>query len=193
MFELGFEFADIFEVAVDAGEADVGDGVQVFEARHDELADLAGGAFALGRVDDEGFGFIDDGLHLGGGDIAFLAGLEQAVEDLLAVETLAAAVFLDDHVGDLVDALVGGKAFFAALALAPPPDGIGFLALARVDDAILTETAVGALHWSELILAVVGVGGGWPTMQKLSFLHGLQGHSRWLWLIAEGVSGILEP
>ena len=39
MLELGLEFVDVFEVAVDAGEADVGDGVDLLEAAHDELAD----------------------------------------------------------------------------------------------------------------------------------------------------------
>ena len=74
MFELGFKLANIFKVAVDAGEPDVSRRcVELFEARHDEFADLMGGPFALCGVDDEGFRFIDDGLHLGGGDVAFLA------------------------------------------------------------------------------------------------------------------------
>ncbi len=146
LFELGFEFADVLEVAVDAGEADVGDGVDVLEALHDELADGAGGALALGRVDDEGFGLVDDVLHLGGGDVALLAGVQQAGEDLLAVEFLAAAVLLDDHVGDFVDALVGGEALVAALALAAAADGVGFLAFAGVDDPVLGKSAIRAFH-----------------------------------------------
>ena len=73
--------------------------------------------------------------------------MKQAVQDLLAVELFTAAVFLDDHVRDLVDALVGGEALVAALALAASADGVGFLAFTGIDDTVLGETAVGALHW----------------------------------------------
>ena len=59
-FELDLELVDIFEVAVDAGEADVGDGVDVFETHHDEFTDLACGAFAFGRIDNESFGLVHD-------------------------------------------------------------------------------------------------------------------------------------
>ena len=82
------------------------------------------------EIDYERLSFIDDRLHLHGGDIAFLAGLHQAVENFLAVEPFAAAVFLDHHVRDFVDALVGGKALVAALALAPSSNGFSFLAFA---------------------------------------------------------------
>ena len=145
-FELDLELVDVFEVAVDAGEADVGDGVDVFEAVHDELANGRRRALALGRVDDEGFDGVDDLLHLGDGDFAFLAGVEQAGEDLLAIEVFAAAVFLDDHIGDFVEALVGGEAFVAALALAATADGVGFLALAAVNHLVFGEAALGTFH-----------------------------------------------
>jgi hypothetical protein len=64
----------------------------------------------------------------------------------LSIETLAAAVFLHHHVGYFVDALVGGETAIAAFALAAAADGVGFLAFARVDDAILPETAIGTFH-----------------------------------------------
>ena len=37
-FELNLELVYVFEVAVDAGEPDVGDRIDVFEAMHDEFA-----------------------------------------------------------------------------------------------------------------------------------------------------------
>jgi hypothetical protein len=49
-------------------------------------------------------------------------------------------------VRDFVDALVGGESSVAAFALAPAPDRIGLLALARVDYPILSESAIRALH-----------------------------------------------
>ena len=79
-------------------------------------------------------------------DGALLAGVEQASEYLLAIELLAATVLLDDHIWDLVDALVGSESLVAALALAAAADRIRFFALARVDHAVLGEAAVGALH-----------------------------------------------
>jgi hypothetical protein len=45
-------------------------------------------------------------------------------------ETLVAAVFFDHHVGDFVDAFVGGEALVAAFALASSADGVGFFAFA---------------------------------------------------------------
>ena len=89
---------------------------------------------------------VYDGLQLAGRDGALLAGAEQAAEHLLAVEALAAAVLLDHHVGNLVDALVGGEAAIAALALPPAADRVGLLALARVDDTVLPEAAIRTFH-----------------------------------------------
>ena len=85
-------------------------------------------------------------LQLARGDRPLFAGAQQAAQHLLPVEALAAAVFLHHHVGDLVDALVGGEAPVAALALPPPPDRVGLLALARVHHPILPETAIRTLH-----------------------------------------------
>src|SRR6185312_4183272 len=93
IFQLFLEFADIFEVSVDAGEADVGDRVDVLEAVHDEFAYRGGGAFAALGVDDEGFGGVDNFLHLGDGDLAFLARMQQAGKHFLPVEAFAASVF----------------------------------------------------------------------------------------------------
>src|ERR1700733_3576286 len=58
-FELFLEFAHILEVPIDGGEADVGYRVEAFEMRHDQLADFAGGAFALGGVHQKTLGCVD--------------------------------------------------------------------------------------------------------------------------------------
>ena len=50
-FQFFLEFAHVFEIAVDRGEADVGYRVEAFEMVHDQFAHFAGGAFALGSVD----------------------------------------------------------------------------------------------------------------------------------------------
>src|ERR1700677_2093676 len=140
-FQLFLEFAHILEVAIDGGEADVSYGVERFEMRHDQLADFAGSALALGGVHQITLCSVDDGFKLAGWHGTLFAGAEQAAEDFLSVEALAPAIFLDHHVGDFVDALVGGEAAVAALALAAAADRVSFFAFARVDDAILAETA----------------------------------------------------
>jgi hypothetical protein len=146
LFEFSFEFVDVFEVAVNAGEADIGDGVEILEVFHEELADFGGGSLSFGGVHEEGFGFIDEVFEFCGGDGSFFAGAEESVEDFAAFEFFAAAIFFDDHVGDFVDALVGGEAFVASLTLAASADGVSFFAFARVNDAVLGEPAIRALH-----------------------------------------------
>jgi hypothetical protein len=48
VFEFAHELADIFEVEVDGGEADVGDLIEPFQPVHDERAQLGGRPLAVG-------------------------------------------------------------------------------------------------------------------------------------------------
>ena len=66
---------------------------------------------------------------------------KQAAEDLLAFEFFPAAVFFDDHVGDFVDAFVGGEALVAALTFAPAADGVGVFAFAGIHNTVLGKSA----------------------------------------------------
>ena len=163
VFELGHEFLDVFEVEIDGCKPDIRDFVVAAQAVHDELADFTGFALALGGLDDEGLGFIDDLLELADGYGALLACAHQTVENFLAVKTLTASVFLYHHVGDFVDALVGGEAFFALQAFAAAADGIRFLALARIHDFVIFKPAKGAFHalgyTSEVKVIVAGDAG----------------------------------
>src|SRR5271157_297722 len=145
-FQFFLELAHVLEVAVDRCEADVSHSIQALQLLHDEFADFACRPLPFRSIHQKGLRGVHDSLEFAGRDGAFFAGAEQAAEHLLAVEALAAAVFLDHHVGDFVDALVGGEAAIAALALAAAADGIGLLALPRVDDPVLTETAIGTFH-----------------------------------------------
>src|SRR6185437_1066536 len=152
LLQLFLEFAYVLEVAVDAGKADIGDGIEGLQAVHQQLADFAGGALALGRVHEEVFGLVDQRFHIAGGDGAFFAGVQQAAEDFLALEFLAASVFFHHHVGDFVDALIGGEALVAALAFAAAANGLGFFTLARINYAVLRKPAVWAFHCFVLII-----------------------------------------
>src|SRR6185295_3826133 len=85
-----------------------------------------------------------------------LARLEQAAQQLLAAELLARAVVLDDHVGDVLDLLVGGEAPAAAQALAPAADGGTVAALPGVHHPVVVLGAEGTLHGG---LGRCGLGG----------------------------------
>src|SRR5215203_112386 len=140
------EGVDVLEPAVHRGEAHVGDLVQLLEPLHDEGADLLGRDLPVLALVEHRFGLIDDRLQLLQGDRPLLARLEQAAEELLAAELLARAVVLDDHVGDILDLLVGGEAPAAAQALAAAADGRAVAALPRVDHPVAVFGAKGAPH-----------------------------------------------
>src|ERR1700687_1640973 len=163
VFQLGHEFLDVFKIEIDRGESYIRDFVVAAQAVHDEFADFAGFALALGGLDDESLGFVDDLLELADGYGALLAGAHEAVEHFLAVKTLAASVLLYHHVWNFVDALVGGEAFFALQAFAAAADGIGFLALARIHDFVIFKPTKGAFHalgyTSEVKVIVAGCAG----------------------------------
>src|SRR5450631_1628901 len=165
------EFLHVFEVEIDGGEPYVRDLVITAQAVHDELTDFAGLALALGGLDDEGLGFIDDLLEFADGYRALLTGAHEAVENFLPVETLAASVFLYHHVRNFVDALVGGEALFALQAFAAAADGIRFLTFTRIHDFVIFKPAKGAFHalgYTQEFKMIVagdnrsdGRGGGW--------------------------------
>ena len=158
------EFLHVFEIEINGGEPHVCHLVVAPKAIHNQLADFTGFTLALGGFDDEGFGFIDDLFELADRYRSLLAGAHQAVEDFLAVKTLAAPVFLDYHIGDFIDALVGGKALLALQAFATATDGIRLFAFARIHDFVIFKPAKGAFHVlvcrSEVPIIVAGIGIG---------------------------------
>jgi hypothetical protein len=149
VFEFGHEFLDVLEVHVDTGETDVGDFVEFLEAMHDHLADFGGSKFAFRRVVDHPFDFIDDGFKLGRGNGSLFASLQEALEDFLALETLAATVLLDHHVRDFVDAFVGGEAAGTFQALPAATDGVAGAAFAGIDYLVIEVGAERTFHAGE--------------------------------------------
>ena len=121
------EGADVFELAINRGEPDIGDFVDVLEFFHGEFADFARSDLFFQRVLqlrlDVGDSFFDDFDR----DRTFLTGAQQAVEQLDAVETLAGAVFLDDDQRDGLDDLIRGKALAALRAFTAATDAFSFV------------------------------------------------------------------
>jgi len=122
--DLSLELAHVLEAVVLACEADVGDLVDVAEAGGDALADLDALDLAVEGAVDVLVDLLGELALDGVGDRAFAEGDLDGAEELLAVEGDAGAVALDDdEAGGGVDALVGGEAAGAGVALAASADG----------------------------------------------------------------------
>jgi hypothetical protein len=146
IFQFGHELLDVFEIHVDTGEADVSDFVEFFEAMHDHFADFSGGEFALRGFMDHAFDFVDDGFEFRRGNRAFFAGFQKSLQNFLALEALAAAILLDDHVRNFIDAFVGGEAAGTFQAFTAAADGVAGAALTRINYLVIDMRAEGALH-----------------------------------------------
>src|SRR6202030_4683343 len=131
---------------VDGCKAHVGYFVEFFQAAHDHLADFRGSQLTLGGLVYDAFNLVHDGFKFRCSYRAFLASLEQALQNFLTLEALSAAVFLGDHVGNFVDAFVGGESARAFEAFAAAPDGVAGAAFARIDHLIVNVGAERALH-----------------------------------------------
>src|SRR5215469_12205501 len=120
LLEFRVKFSHVLEIAIDRSKTDERDRIMLLQALHDLFANLSRGALAIRRVDDKRLDFVHQLLELAHRDRTLLACAQQSREDLLPVKLFAPAVFLHDHVRNLVDALVGGEAplTFHALATA---------------------------------------------------------------------------
>ena len=114
---------------------------------HTELLERIGAAVS-GRdvVDEHTLELVHQALERLGRHGPLHARAVQASEDLHAVERLAATVLLHHEWEHLLDALVGGVATLATLALAPSARDLTALREARVDDLVVEGAAERALH-----------------------------------------------
>src|SRR5216683_5341031 len=149
ILQLTHKFLDVLEVHVDGSESHVGDFVEFFQAVHNHFADFGGGELALGGLVHHAFDFVDDGFEFGRWHRPLFAGFQQALENFLALEAFAAAVLLDDHVGNFVDALIGGEAAAAFEAFAAAANGVAGAAFARINHLVVHVRTERALHSGE--------------------------------------------
>ena len=77
---------------------------------------------------------------------SLFTGFQDAGQHFLPIETFAAAVFFDDHVGNLIDSFVARESPLAAETLPAPADRIAFLAFSRVDHFVVEMAAEWTLH-----------------------------------------------
>src|SRR5258707_979521 len=98
------------EIAVDRGEADIGDLVETGKRLHDETADDVSRDLALARALELADHRVDDALDALAFDRALAQGAVDRARELVAVERLALPVLLDHGQLAQLDALEGGEA-----------------------------------------------------------------------------------
>src|SRR4029077_12038981 len=148
-FQFRHEFLHILEIQINRGEPDVRDFVEFLDTIHQELADLAGLALALGRFMDKALYFVHQRLELCRGHGPLLARLQQALQNFLPVKAFAAPVLLDHHVRDFVDAFIRRVAPAALQAFPAAADQITGAALARINNLVFHDRTKWALHRAE--------------------------------------------
>ena len=143
---LRLEGAQVGELLVHRGEADVGHLVQVPQPAHHQQPQLAGGDLpvpAVARLRLHPVGQLLDGLPR---HRPLLAGPQQPADQLFPVERLPAAVLLDDAEGGPLDPLVGGVALAAVQALPAAADGVRLRHVPLVDDPAARAQTVRTAH-----------------------------------------------
>src|SRR5207245_8141251 len=151
LFDLALDLLEVHELAVHGREADVRDLVEVAQAIHHHLADLAAGDLDPARAPQFGLDVVDDRPQALGGDVALLGRLLQAGEELLGVEVLAAPVLLGDVERHRLDALIRGEALPALQAFTPAADRLPGLGGSGVDHLQVVVPAVRAPHGLRMI------------------------------------------
>src|SRR6185369_9898167 len=120
--EYGLKILGLAEIAIDRGEAHIGDVVELAQMLHHDLADRLRGnlrlAAAFEFAHDRGDHFFDS-LGI---DRAFAQGDLQRAHQLVTVERHAPAVALDHGQFAQLHPLEGGEAEIAGYADPPPPD-----------------------------------------------------------------------
>ena len=146
LVQLGHEGADILELPVHRGKADIGHLVHILEPLHDHLADAAGGDLPIHLVLERLLDLLGDLLQGIKGHRPLLTGPDHPVEELAAVKGLAAAVLLDDHHGQRLHDLEGGKTLVTLQALPAAADAGAVLGRPGVHDLAVDVTAKGTFH-----------------------------------------------
>jgi hypothetical protein len=100
---------------------------------HDHFADFRGGQFPFRCLMHHAFDFIHDGFEFRRGNGTFFAGFQQALQNFLALEAFAPPILLDHHVGNFVDAFVGGETARAFQAFAAAANRVAGAAFAGVN------------------------------------------------------------
>jgi hypothetical protein len=124
---------------------------------------------------------LDGALHLFEGDGTFLAGLDNAGEELPAVEGFTAAVAFDDPEFIALENLVSGEAGLAGEAFAAAADAGALLGQAGVNHFVIDGSTLGAAH---RYCGGIGVGGNIDTTScEVNFILNAENFLARAWVV----------
>ena len=133
-------------MTIHGSEAHIGHLVQLAQGRHYHFADLLGGDFLLQAVIGHLLHRAHDALDVRGGDGALVAGLNDAVADLLRVKQLPRVVLFDHQQLGHFHLFIGGKAAAAVDAFAAAADAGALFRGPGIDNAAVGTVAELAFH-----------------------------------------------
>ena len=137
--------AEIVEVQVDNGVADVGDLVELFQAFDDHVTDDAGGDFSAAYALQGGFNLADEAVDVGGRDRALGAGDADAAHELFSIELFARAIRFDYKGNGKNGAFVRTEALVAVVAFTAAAD-TAVAVVGGIEDFRFFILAVRATH-----------------------------------------------
>src|SRR5207344_1586786 len=141
--EHSFKILGFAEIAVDRGEAHIGDVVELAQMLHHDLANRLGGNLGLSAAfelaHDSGDHLLDP-LRI---DRAFAQGDLERAHELVAVERHPAAIALDDRELAKLHPLESGETEIAVDPYPPPPDHGRILGRTRVLHLRIETVAAG--------------------------------------------------
>src|SRR5258707_4602125 len=146
------EVLGLAEVAVDGGEAHVGDLVEAGEGFHHQLADHVAGTLGLAGALELAHDRVDDALDALGLHRPLADRDVDRARELVAVEGLALSVLLDHGELAQLHALEGGEARRAIGTEAPASDRRAVLGRARILHLGILAAAERTAHASLLLI-----------------------------------------
>src|SRR5690349_12637284 len=146
LLEFRHKLGNVFKLQIHRSKSNIGDLVELFQAPHDHLSNLTRRALTLGRFLHIFLYSVHNALELRRGYRSFFTSAQQARHYFVAIERLAPAVFLDDHVRDLIDTFVRREAPLTTQALAPAANRVAFARLTRVDDFVFEIATERTFH-----------------------------------------------
>src|SRR6266851_1481989 len=160
--ELVVERLGVLQAGVDDLEAQVAHRVMLRQALEDHLTDALRRDLGCAALPDRRLDVVDE--PVGGVSAQRLRrALADRRDELAAIELLFRPVALDDLDARRLGPLACREALAAFLALAPTPNGLAILGLARVDDRRVRVTTIWAAHdhtiWEGRPLHLVAPGG----------------------------------
>src|SRR5262245_12353091 len=140
------EIAHILELAINAGEANVRDLIDIRQPLHDQFTDLGAVDLRFAVGIHLALHLRNDRLNLLVLDRSLPTRLGQSSPNFLAAERLANAILLHDLDVRLFQPFVAGKSPLAMQTLAPPTNDIAVFAGPAVHDPVLIKMAKGTPH-----------------------------------------------